>query len=228
MKITDESNRHQIGTWAGMIGPILFISVFTIEGLARSGYDPMKMPVSELSLGHRGWIQIVNFILFGLLFLLFARGAATEFKEDKSARIGIYLFHLIGFAILASGPFVMDPSNTPRHQWTLHGTIHQILGAIAFILMPVSCFLFWRHFRKSDKWKLLQGWTLVVGIITIGMIILMKVGQIGSTSKYSVSLFPGLFQRVLLCTYLGWIFMVAFRMNGIASNKNRIRKQNEK
>ena len=40
--------------WAGVIGPALFIIVFLVEGAVRSGYDPVRMQVSYLSLGDAG------------------------------------------------------------------------------------------------------------------------------------------------------------------------------
>ncbi len=62
-------DKKQLAVWAGMIGPVLFAATFTIEGWLRPGYNPNSMFVSELSLGPRGWIQILNFIVFGVLFL---------------------------------------------------------------------------------------------------------------------------------------------------------------
>ena len=40
-----------------MIGPALFVSIFTIEGWLRPGYSACSMFVSELSLGPRGWAR---------------------------------------------------------------------------------------------------------------------------------------------------------------------------
>jgi len=106
-------NRRQITAWAGMIGSALFIAVFTIEGLLRPGYNPLTMYISELSLGPRGWIQIANFVVYGILFLTFTWGIATEFKKGKSSKAGPILLTIIGVCFLLSGPFVMDPASTP-------------------------------------------------------------------------------------------------------------------
>ena len=56
-----------LSAWAGMLGPALFVAVFSIEGALRPGYNALSTYVSALSLGPRGWIQIANFYLFGLL-----------------------------------------------------------------------------------------------------------------------------------------------------------------
>ena len=135
-----------IAAWAGIIAPALFVSVFSIEGWLRPGYNALHDFVSALSLGPRGWIQIANFMLFGLLFFIFTRGVASEFQSGKASRSGILLLTIIAFCFFLSGPFVMDPQSTPLSQATIHGTIHGILGAIAFLLMPISMFVYLRRF----------------------------------------------------------------------------------
>ncbi len=207
------TNIRTLASWAGMIGPTLFVAVFILEGWLRPGYNPLSMVVSELSLGPRGWIQITNFLILGVLFLIFARGVAAQFRESKASRAGSILLTIIGFALLASGPFVMDPASTPRDQWSVHGTIHQLLGAIVFSLMPISCFLFWYRFRQDTKWQSLRWWTLATGIIFVVAIILLKAGQaLPSSSPNVLSNFLGLIQRIALITYLAWVFAFAFRL----------------
>ncbi len=63
--------------WAGMIGPVHIVSIFIIEGRLRVGYNSLAMYVSALSLGPSGWVQILNFVIFGLLLLAFARGVGA-------------------------------------------------------------------------------------------------------------------------------------------------------
>ena len=69
-----------------MLAPVLFVAVFTIAGWLRQGYDPLSTYVSELALGQRGWIQMVNFIILGVLMLVFSRGIAAEFQTGKASQ----------------------------------------------------------------------------------------------------------------------------------------------
>jgi hypothetical protein len=202
-------NRRQLAAWAGMVGPAFFVAVFALEGWLRPGYDPLGMFVSELSLGPRGWIQIANFIVLGVLFIVFARGVAAEFREGKASRVGPILLAVIGFSLLISGPLVTDPASTPREQWSWHGTLHQLFGALVFSLSPVSCFVFWRRFRDDPKWRSLQWWTLAAGVIIVTSVVLMKVGQ---TPPNALNAWIGLIQRAALVTYLSWIFTFAMAL----------------
>src|SRR5438067_1578096 len=60
--------------WAGIVGPLLFVLVFTVDGALTPGYSAMREVVSFLELGPTGWIQRLNFLLTGLFFILFAFG----------------------------------------------------------------------------------------------------------------------------------------------------------
>ena len=49
----------------------------------RDGFDLARHPLSLLSLGDLGWIQIANFVLSGLLFLACAAGMRRVMVEGK-------------------------------------------------------------------------------------------------------------------------------------------------
>jgi uncharacterized membrane protein len=202
-------NRRQLAVWAGMIGSILFVSIFTVEGLLRPGYNSLGMYVSELSLGPRGWIQITNFIIFGILFLIFAWGAAAEFKVGKASKAGPVLFAIIGVCLLLSGPFVMDPASALPEQMSLTGSLHQILGAIAFLLFPICCFVFWRRFRSDPNWRILRWWTLIACVVIALAVILLRIASSPVMASNGLFEWIGLIQRTALVTYTIWIFTFA-------------------
>jgi hypothetical protein len=210
------TDRRTLGGWAGMVGSALFIAVFSLEGLLRPDYDPRSTFISELSIGPRGWIQILNFIILGTSFLLFAWGVAAEFQDGKGSRWGPILLGIIGFSFLVSGPFVTDPALTPRDQMTIHGTIHGIFGALVFSLSPISCFVFWRRFRQDPNWFHLQAWTLAAGIITATATIMLSVATKTQAQPNIFTPWNGTIQRMVIIPYLIWIFTFAFtlRMRG--------------
>jgi len=205
--------QRQLAVWAGIIGPLLFVAIFMLEGWLRPGYEPLKMYVSALSLGPRGWIQMFNFIIFGVLLLVFTRGVAAEFKSGKASRGGFILLTIIAILFLISGPFVMDPTGTPLNQVTVHGTIHGLAGGIVFILMPISCFVFLRRFREDAKWQSLQWWTLVLGIIIAAAVILLTVSTKLPDIQNVFIDWLGLIQRTIIVPYMLWLFIFALGLN---------------
>ena len=112
---------RKFSAWAGILAPIIFVGVFIAEGFLRSGYDPMSMYISALSLGDRGWIQIANFLVLGLLLFIFTLGLSKEFQTGKASRGGIIALYILSLLFFISGPFVMDPVETPPDQMSVHG-----------------------------------------------------------------------------------------------------------
>lgn len=206
----EDMNWRGRAAWSGIVGPVVFVAVFLIEGWVRPGYDPLAMFVSELALGPRGWVQAANFVIFGVLFLVFARGVAAAFPDGRASRAGPILLLIIGASFLVSGLFVMDPATTPRDQMSWHGRLHTLFGALVFSLSPVSCFVFSRRFRIDPAWRSLWWWTLAAGTISTAVVILMSVGPTQPPAAPNVwNAWKGLIQRTALITYLVWQFTIA-------------------
>ena len=197
--------RLRLAAAAGVTTPVLFVAVFLVEGWVRPGYQPSSMFVSELSLGPRGWVQIVNFLLSGGLLIGFARTAAPYLRGGIAGTAGPVLLQIIGLSLMASGPFVTD-SSALFDQRTVHGLIHGVFGAVVFSLMPVSCLVFYRRFRRDPAWRRLVAWTLAVALALIVGIGLLKMAQ-----QPGSVLFPwrGLVQRTVLITFMSWVLTVA-------------------
>lgn len=212
----ETSKTLMLGAWSGMIGSALFVTVFFVEGWIRPGYNPLAEYVSALSLGGRGWVQIVNFILFGALLFGFTRAVAAEFPNGKASRWGLILLTSIAAGYFFSGPFVMDPASTPLAEATFHGTLHGILGAIVFVMMPITIFVFWRRFRAEPKWQFLQGWTLVLGIICAAVDIYFSIVSKIPILLTSQSRWIGLIQRGVIVPFMVWVFVFALGMSKVS------------
>ncbi len=208
-----------LAVWAGVIGPAFFVAVFLLEGWISPGYNPMAEYVSALSLGGRGWVQIVNFLIFGALLFGFTRAVAAEFPNGKASRWGLILLTAISVCYFFSGPFVMDPASTPQAEMTVHGMVHGILGAIAFVLMPITIFVFLRRFCSDPKWQFLQGWTLVLGIICAAVDLYFSIISKIPIFMTSQSPWIGLIQRGVIVPFMIWVFVFALGMT--RRNKER-------
>lgn len=82
-------HRLSLFAWAGIIGPILFTVMFLAqEAFRRDEYDPISEVVSALEAGPNGWVQQVNFVVFGLLTIAFAVGLHRGLRTTKGGIIG--------------------------------------------------------------------------------------------------------------------------------------------
>jgi phosphatidylserine synthase len=192
-----------------MIGPALFVATFTLVGWMRPDYNAYAMLVSELALGPGGWIQCVNFIVCGVLCVMFARGIAVEFPDGRASTAGPLLLTIIGYGLLLSGFFLMDPVNTLAGQRTLHGKLHDFFGGVPFSLSPVSCLVFMRRFHVDPKWRSLQWWTLAVGLTPAAVLVVLLFIRMQIATPNPFAQWEGLIQRTVLIPYLAWQFAFA-------------------
>jgi hypothetical membrane protein len=74
---------------AGIVGPLLFTVTFVVQGLFRlDEYSPIAELVSALEAGPGGWVQQVNFVVFGLLTVVFSVGLHVGLRPTRWGVIG--------------------------------------------------------------------------------------------------------------------------------------------
>lgn len=195
----------------GVVGPLLFIIVFLIEGATRPGYSAWHNYVSSLSTSDQGWEQIVNFLVCGLLSLGFAVGLRKVLRTGRGAVWGPVLFGIFGLALVIAGIFVTDgslgypPGSTTNGPQTLHGTIHGVAGLVTFVSLPLACFVMARRFADNPHWK---GWALVstlVGIAIIALFVAFTAVSALDENGVLPNSPTGFLQRIAII--LGWIWM---------------------
>jgi hypothetical protein len=205
-------NMGQITSWAGIIAPILFVEIFSVEGAFRSGYDPLKMYISALSLGERGWIQITNFVIFGVLLLTFTFRISNEFQTGKASKGGLVLMRILAILFFISGPFVMDPMGTPDTNMSIHGAIHGIAGGIVFLLMPIICIVYLRRFLGNPDWRSFNWITLVLGTIEVAAVLFFTIVSKIPQNPNMFTDWLGLIQRIALIPFMIWLLFFAIEL----------------
>jgi hypothetical membrane protein len=89
-----------------LIGPVLFTLTWVVQEIFRvDEYSPIREPVSALAAGPNGWIQSVNFAVFGILTLVFAVGLYQALRSSKSGVVGSVLFLVSGLGLLMAAAF---------------------------------------------------------------------------------------------------------------------------
>ena len=135
-----------------LAGPV-FVTALILQMVTRHGFDPARHPISVLSLGEPGWIQIVNFVLTGVLSIAFAMGIRRLLAKGPGGTWGPILVACYGLGLIIAGAFLGDPGlgfppGTPdailEPSW--HGLVHDVGPPVAFVALIAVCFVFARRF----------------------------------------------------------------------------------
>lgn len=191
-----------------LAGPI-YIIVGTAQILTREGFDITRHPLSFMSLGDLGWIQITNFIVTGLLVIAGAIGMRRLAQADKRLRWGALLLGIYGMGVLGGGLFVPDPAlgfppGTPDTYPTTmswHGLLHFIFGQIGFLALIAASFVYARYFAANS----LRSWALFSALT--GAIFLFAIIATVATAGGDGSVWALL--ALYVAVILAWIWLSA-------------------
>ena len=160
----------------GVASAPLFFTVFFIQAFTRQGYDIRRVPISLLSLGELGWIQITNFLIAGLLTLACSWGVRKALADRKGKTWGPLLIAACGVGLLLAGIFHPDPELgfppgapaglTPP---SVQMIIHQSAFFIVVLSTISACFVFLKAFRARGQigWGRYSATTGIVSLVLL-------------------------------------------------------------
>lgn len=191
-----------------LAGPI-YILVGLAQILTREGFDITRHPLSFMSLGDLGWIQIANFIVTGLLVIASAIGLRRLAEVETRLRRGALLIGIYGLGVLGGGIFVTDPAlgfppgtpNTYPETMSWHGLLHFIFGQIRFLALIVASFVYARYFASKG----LRGWAMFSALTGAIFLFAIIAGVITSTGDSAALGLLTLYAAVTLA----WVWLSA-------------------
>lgn len=200
--------------FCGVIAGPFFIILWFVQGLTRANYEPMQHPISSLSIGEFGWMQVANFIITGLLILAFSGELRYQIRPSDSFW-GPVLVGLVGIGLIGAGIFVTDPLNgyppsTPilPIERTAHGILHDLFGIPFFLGLPIACFVFARFFIRQGE----RNWASYSSLSGIGMFAVFFAARLGfrllETYPDLATNF-GLLQRITVTIGFAWLTLLA-------------------
>jgi hypothetical protein len=182
----------------GLAGSVLFNLTWFVDGLIRSGYDPVVQPVSALSLGPGGWVQVANFAVFGAVGVITAPAWRPTLAGGTGAVWYPRVAVLAGAATIGAAVFSQDPALgyppgaiAPLHP-SAHAQVHNVVAYISLIATIAQLVILARRFRREPRWR---GWAaaaLVTACLMVGFLaafgILISHGGPGGTFEKLASL----------------------------------------
>jgi hypothetical protein len=169
---------------AGMVGPVFFaatlltLTVVEYDYMLGLGWQPVGDPAgawpSGLALGPYGWAQVANFVISGLLLMVFSTGLFFGAADGRGSRTGPTLLFVAGAAMALMG-FETDPPIRSTGPQTLHNSIHDLAFALFVLALLPALFFLWRRFRGDVLWRGHARYTLVTGVLATSLLFLPSV-----------------------------------------------------
>lgn len=197
------------GGLAGMVGSAVFafvvvvLTVLQYDFMVGIGWSPVGVSdvpwPSSLALGPYGWLQSLNFLLFGLMLIAFAGGLQRGISVGgRFSRVGPILLIVAGIALLFLAFKTDPPTSTNTYTW--HGAIH----LLAFIVMGVSFLLsllfLWRRMARDPRWRGYGPYSLAS--VGVGLILIFIPAQLAVYFFFAV--------------LLAWVEVVAIHLRSVA------------
>jgi hypothetical membrane protein len=208
MTTVQSQSRTEIATRAmltcGVIAGPLFVAIVTAQIITRDGFDIRRHPISLLSVGEHGWIQVTNFILAGVLSIIFSIGVARVLIDGLGSRWAPRLFALFGVGLVIGGIFRADPAlgfpagapeGYPEHI-TTHGMIHAFAPPLSFLSLIAACLVIARRLSADG----LRRAALLTRIVAAVCFVL------------SVPVGPGFSIRLFAAVALGFGWVAAYAL----------------
>ena len=159
---------------AGVVAGPLFLGLGLLQAFVVDGFDLRRHPLSLLSVGPLGWIQIANFLVTGALVLACAAGLRRALHPGRGGTWGPWLVGVYGVGLIIAGVFTADPgmgfpAGAPEGaptELSVHAILHGVGAALAFNGMAIACLVFARRFAAlhSRRWVIASVTTAVSAV----------------------------------------------------------------
>jgi hypothetical protein len=191
---------------AGLV--VLYAALDIVAQLLPPHYSAITQAESDLAVGPYGGIMTANFVVRGVLTLLFLFGfARTVEAEGGSWRT--YGRGFAAFLVWGVGAFLLAafPTDVPSTPVSWHGAIHLVVAIVAFLGGALGTYWLATRFGESPSLRPARAWAKALSILCLvlvavellgGMLIARLSGDVG-----------GLLERLFLGSVLLWLFLVA-------------------
>jgi hypothetical membrane protein len=192
-----------------IVGALQFVVGMIVVQSQYPGYSISQNYISDLGGAHSPWALVfdASVILLGLFAILGVLLISRAFDDRPSRGIGLGFLLIAGIGAVGVGVF---PETTP----VLNGRMHDIVSDIAFVGAGVGLTVVSFAMSEGPHWRLSRPFTLLLGLVTLGAIVLLTLGAYVS-STYYVGLGPGGMERLIVAPVLLWAVAEGLHIAGL-------------
>ena len=195
----------------GVAGPIIFAVVALVQSLLRPEHSLVADPISALAAGPSGWVQDVNFLVFGSLMIAYAIGLHLGVRPTRWAIVGLAFLVLSGVGLVWAGVFPSTDATGAR--WD-DRVLHIVAFPMTFLGAGIGLIVMSRRMAGDPRWRSFATYALATGI---AMLVLLLAGAgLVRPPGAPLHLWWGLFQWILLAVWFLCTVVLALRLLRVA------------
>lgn len=203
-----------VAATAGIAGPILFTLVVLGLGLLQPGYRHWADSISAISIGPGGWLQDVNFVVFGILMGAFTIALYRGVRPGAASLAGLASSTLSALAIVVMGVFPMTMDKV--------GTIvqtgnHAVASLVAYGGATAGFLALARLLAADPNWTRYAAFTRKCGM---AMALLFPALLAAMPANSPVHLTIGVLQRAALAVWFTCTIVLAIRLRTVLRQRD--------
>ena len=177
------------------------VGLWALASVLRPGYDQLTQKGSELGTGPNSLVMNTNFVVTGLLIVIFCFGLLKNIDAGTWSRVGLTFLAIAGAGEVATGIFPCDPgcplTGSPSQ------LIHTGIAVVFFGSVAVFPLLVGIGLNRDQFWSSYSSYSLVTGLASIGLFTSFSIAVLTSLQ------YVGLVQRLFLALPFQWIWTIA-------------------
>jgi hypothetical membrane protein len=182
---------------AGIAAPVIFTVVAIVHSLLREDHSLVALPISALVVGPSGWVQDVNFVICGVLFLAYPIGLHLEVRKMRWGVVGPALLVVSGAGLVLAGIF---PAVAASSNLTYDSLGHTVASLIAFLGTGGGFIVISRRLAGDPNWRNLSTCGLGSGIAIV--VLLFAFGALAEGPGAPLHPWIGLVQWVMVAVWI--------------------------
>ncbi len=199
-------NWNQFIQWSGLggvVGPVLFVVMFTAAGVLRPGYSPVHQAISDLGVRPMPWLLNVPLVVLGFLLVVLAVGFFQAMRPVMSLGWRWSCAVLLAFPGLGYATAGIFPETNPIH-WMVGMSLLVVGSLVGFLLVGLQV-------RRIPPWRGYGIYSLLASASLAVLIVLMNLTFI-PTSPLAALRLGGLAERIVFIDLLAWYVVTGWRL----------------
>ena len=198
--MNENKRDRNIAIILAFVTSLLVFTTIIIIALPLKNYSPLTGYISFLGSSASRLRTVINscFAIAGVCTIILSFILYKSLLISENYKMGQAFLAISGFLLILLGVFPTDPHG----EGTVSGRLHQMVGNLVYIMIPIAAIFLGMGFKKQDEWKRFSNISFLLASVTL----------IAATFVKFFSFYRGLLERIGIAADLFWMALIAFAL----------------